>query len=292
MKYTPTERVGVSAIEHIFTSKFEWIFREQPISDMGIDAHIEIVNDGQATGQLIGLQIKTGGSYWKEHSEGNFVYYIDDEHYSYWLSHSLPVFIVIHHPEKEITLWQHVNENNVQKLDKSWKLTIPKENQLKPEFKSYFESVTPSGEYAKKELQLKIHYPLMRAIKSGKSVVLETNEWLHKSMNKGTIKIFISSESNENEKFEWPFYSTLPIDKMVNHFFPWFSISIDTEWYASKFDEASVGFMYNVLPEIHPWIIHWDEYAEYRLTLSLTELGESFLKVHEFLNEEPNNRVN
>lgn len=285
MKYTPTERVGISATEHIFTSKFNWIFREQPISDMGIDAHIEIVNDGVATGQLIGLQIKTGESYWKEQSNGNFVYYIDDEHYSYWLSHSLPVFIIIHHPEKEITLWQQVNEKKIEKLDKSWKLIIPKENQLKPEFKSSFEEVTPSGEYEKKELQLKLHYPLLKAIKDGKSVILETNEWVHNSLNRGGIKILINTGSVEQEAFKWPFYSTLPIEEMINHFFPWYTVSIDTDWYESNFNEESVGYIYNVLPRVYPWVIHSGEYAEYRLELNLSKLGESFLEVNEFLSD-------
>lgn len=52
-----TERVGVNAVEAIFLS-MGWIFREQTISDFGIDAHVEPKDDGIPTGQLIALQIK------------------------------------------------------------------------------------------------------------------------------------------------------------------------------------------------------------------------------------------
>ncbi len=288
MKYSPTERIGVSATENIITSEFNWIFRDQPISDMGIDAHIEIVEDSKPSGQLIALQIKTGDSYWNKQSDGNYCFYIDDEHYSYWLSHSLPVFIIIHNPNEKITLWQHVSEHNVKKLNKSWKLTIPCGNLLQPQFKSSFETATPSGEYAKRELQLKIHYPLMKAINDGQKVILETNEWVHKSMNRGNIKIFIELRDGDEEKFEWPFHSTLPIDEMVNHFFPWFTVAIDKAWYATNFNEGSVRYIYRKLPNIYPWVIHSGEYAEYRLVLNLSALGASYFKVAEFLNEKCN----
>ena len=42
------------------------IFREQPVSDYGIDAHIEIENNGKATGRLIAVQIKSGPTCFKE----------------------------------------------------------------------------------------------------------------------------------------------------------------------------------------------------------------------------------
>lgn len=44
-KFDPTERIGVSAVDQIISSKFNWIFRDQPVSDIGIDAHIEIIEE-------------------------------------------------------------------------------------------------------------------------------------------------------------------------------------------------------------------------------------------------------
>jgi len=60
-----TERLGVSAVEHYFSSH-GWLFREQFTHDYGIDAQVEIVRDGQPTGALIGIQIKSGESYFSD----------------------------------------------------------------------------------------------------------------------------------------------------------------------------------------------------------------------------------
>lgn len=45
-RYSATERIGVNAVERIVVSELGWIFREQPIMDMGIDAQIELVENG------------------------------------------------------------------------------------------------------------------------------------------------------------------------------------------------------------------------------------------------------
>ena len=50
-------RIGVSATQ-LFFEKLGFIFREQPIENYGIDANIEVVENEQATGKLIALQIK------------------------------------------------------------------------------------------------------------------------------------------------------------------------------------------------------------------------------------------
>ncbi|WLW55261.1 DUF4365 domain-containing protein [Streptomyces sp. YU58] len=42
-------------ISHLVTSELGWIFREQPTVDVGIDAHLEVVDSAAstATGQLL-----------------------------------------------------------------------------------------------------------------------------------------------------------------------------------------------------------------------------------------------
>jgi hypothetical protein len=56
-----TELEGVQAVDAFFT-KLKWLFRPQLRSDFGIDAHVERVEDGRATGRLLALQIKSGSS--------------------------------------------------------------------------------------------------------------------------------------------------------------------------------------------------------------------------------------
>ena len=70
-----TSRLAVKAVEEA-SLRADWFFREQPITDQGIDAHIEKFellkgqkgNDEVGTGRLIALQIKGGPSYFSRSS--------------------------------------------------------------------------------------------------------------------------------------------------------------------------------------------------------------------------------
>ncbi|TSP10642.1 DUF4365 domain-containing protein [Cupriavidus campinensis] len=42
-RFNATEQIGVNAVQRIVLRELEWIFREQPVIDMGIDAQIELV---------------------------------------------------------------------------------------------------------------------------------------------------------------------------------------------------------------------------------------------------------
>ena len=56
-----TERIGVSYCA-LTAERNNWMFREQPINDIGIDAHMEFVEDDKPR-QLLALQIKSGSSW-------------------------------------------------------------------------------------------------------------------------------------------------------------------------------------------------------------------------------------
>ena len=47
------DRIGVNAVEAIFVKELGWIFREQTISDWGIDAHVEVAEEERPTGRLL-----------------------------------------------------------------------------------------------------------------------------------------------------------------------------------------------------------------------------------------------
>jgi len=122
-RYTPTERKGVNTIEEMVLD-FKWIFREQPIVDMGVDAHIEVCEDSNPTGRLIALQIKTGKSWLKKSSNG-YVYRGKLTHLNYWKSHSLPVIVVICDNEQRKAWWSLISDDQIVFTPKAWKITIP-----------------------------------------------------------------------------------------------------------------------------------------------------------------------
>jgi Domain of unknown function (DUF4365) len=117
-------RIGIAGTQLIFT-RLGWIFREQPIEDYGIDAHVEVIEDEKATGRLIALQIKYGESWFAEKTINGFVFRGDVNHLRYWQKHSLTVLIVLYNHIEEVAYWQVVNSRNAQKTNKGWKLIIP-----------------------------------------------------------------------------------------------------------------------------------------------------------------------
>lgn len=124
MRYTNTERLGVIEVDKIITKDIGWIFREQSVSDVGIDAIIEEVENNNPTGKLIAVQIKTGkGNF--HLSEKKITYYTSIIHYNYWLSLNIPVLLIAHIPESEETYWIEINEKSLKKTKKKWKIEIP-----------------------------------------------------------------------------------------------------------------------------------------------------------------------
>ena len=93
MRYNKTERLGVIETDRIVTEEIGWIFREQPIIDVGLDAIIEEVINDEPTGKFLALQIKTGeGNFHK--TEKSLTHYVSNIHYNYWLSLSIPIIII------------------------------------------------------------------------------------------------------------------------------------------------------------------------------------------------------
>lgn len=127
-----TERqgdIGLYSIANIITKDFGWIFRPQPVRDKGIDAHVEINSTKHNGIGLIAIQIKSGLSYFKEKNENNYIFREDFRILDYWLNYPIPVLIMLHHPNETI-YWQVVNEQNITRLDKRWKMEIPFKNIL------------------------------------------------------------------------------------------------------------------------------------------------------------------
>lgn len=128
-RYSNTERLGVNAVENIVIKSLNWIFRDQPIVDVGVDALIERVNDGMPTGKLVAVQIKTGASHFEDKGDA-LIYYGKKIHLEYWSGHSLPVLLIAHLPERNETFWVHVEKSSVTPTKLGWKIEIPKINVL------------------------------------------------------------------------------------------------------------------------------------------------------------------
>lgn len=101
-----TAASGVTKTQSFFHVDAEWLFREQPSQDYGIDAHVEIVENENVKGRLIALQIKSGDSWLQARAGGGWDFSPELKHVSYWQNHSLPVAVVVWHESTDTLLLQ------------------------------------------------------------------------------------------------------------------------------------------------------------------------------------------
>jgi tetratricopeptide (TPR) repeat protein len=106
-----TDRAGVYLSAYRVTRAIG-IFREQSTSDYGVDAQVEFKRDNVPTGRLVGLQIKTGPSHFGEPTlEGDgWRFRPKSKHVTYWVSHSLHMYILLVDLDDETIYWQELSE--------------------------------------------------------------------------------------------------------------------------------------------------------------------------------------
>jgi hypothetical protein len=154
MRDINTERIGVYATALLITKELDWIFREQPVVDVGIDALIEQKISGEPTGKFISVQIKSGKGNFHV-STNSLTLYVTKIHYNYWLNSNLPVIIVAHIPETNKTTWEIANEETFKKTPTQWKIQIPKSKNLDNKSIVEFNKIISGNNQTDFELQVK-----------------------------------------------------------------------------------------------------------------------------------------
>lgn len=315
------ERIGVVTAEKII-NQMGLIFREQPTDDYGIDAQIETIEDGYATGKLIAVQIKAGKSFFREITSDSIIYRGERKHYDYWLNHSLPVIIVLYNPTNDKCYWNVVNSNTATLTKEKWKIEIPLSNLLEDAKSQLLELADNLTEYEKKFNTFLFAKPWMKEIIIGNKVVLNVEEWINKTSGRGDFKLrIVDKNGSEKQVFNRSFwgFGLKPYIQVFEELFPWASIMIDDDFYTEYDNEAisnknfeaamytypeSVGATFSretfdfIYPENIPSIENWmkdrrnirpyyigaGEVAFYQLVLELNEVAKSFLVLDDFIN--------
>ena len=295
-----TERLGLAALEYFF-AQHGWLFREQPTQDYGIDAHAEIVADERPTGKLLAFQIKSGGSFFKETSEGEYVFRTDDKHIGYWVGHSMPVVLALYNPDTKEACLQHVSRETVESTGKGWKILVPMRNALgtPEETLRWLASLTQPEPYIRRLNRLRVDRRWMSLIAEGAEVRIEFDDWVNKSLPRYQITI-----SSGKDKEVWPtlYAPGVDIEAMLGHFFPWADFSVDQDAHIEgaeeqwenecvlwrdpdtghKGYEKSFNEWYEPPSGIEP-VACDGETESYALFLTLNEFGKAFLQIDDFL---------
>lgn len=104
------ERRGITAVQS-YAARRRQIWRETNTGDIGIDGNLEFVSaDGQAIGRIVAVQVKAGPSFFTHPSDRGWKFYPEEKHRHYWESFPLPVLLVLHDPDNEVSYWADVRQ--------------------------------------------------------------------------------------------------------------------------------------------------------------------------------------
>ena len=229
-----TEREGVHFVGFQTSRELRWLFREEPIADIGIDAQIEIIESSKSTGMLVAVQIKSGASYFTEQTQDGVIYRGDQRHLEYWSISVLPVVVILYEPQGPKAYWQVITDETVELTGVGWKTVVPKNQEFNESARDplidlanrRFEVLERARRTAQQDL-------IDRAFEyafSDSRLLLEVREWLNKASGRGDIRV-ISEESDGTEKivqdWETVYFGSHDYGELLPRLFPWADLSID-----------------------------------------------------------------
>jgi len=136
-----TDEIGLALLQLVVQRQLGWIIREVRKKDVGIDANIEQVVEGNPTAKYISIQLKTGLGNVYQATSGDFVFYFDEPHYLYWTSSSIPVVFVLCDPNTDTLYWAAILRNRIKKTPKGYSLKISSDSQISENTKFDFETL-------------------------------------------------------------------------------------------------------------------------------------------------------
>jgi hypothetical protein len=243
-------RIGVHAVAEIFEKSFTWFFREQHESDFGIDAHVETTGkDGKPSGKLLALQIKSGSSYFRPHGV-DYIYHGELRHLEYWTRHCLPVFIVLHHPETGLTLWQKVEKRLATIKGNRWSMVIPAEQRLEPRYKEHFQAGIAADAEAVRRYRFATDVTLMEEFKD-RDVYFRFDVWVNKTLNIRGIDVYFDDYGKREPDRGFDVWAARgDVHDIMRFYFPWLKYE-----YAEGIEDHSGEI------ESHVFYVEMNQYA-------------------------------
>ena len=301
------ERIGVHHCAEI-AERNNWLFREQPINDIGIDAHIELVEMNGNPKQLLAVQIKSGESWFKEKKENCFIFRdINERQYIYWTRNTLPCIVVLYNPADGMCIWQKLTIDTIKRTKngegRGYFVKIPiTQIFIDGESNKSLCSFSNMPEHVTNYNYLLSQKKFMEIIRDGGTVKLHSTEWVNKSSGRGNTELIVD-DGNAIKKYSYPYWFPFtPYTKVFPLLFPWASFRADEDFFFEN-DEClwrKLNCSYD--QEEHEWRVVGDsfeefrkkldpmrsvdrsgEVAEYMMILVLNDLGKSFLYVDDYV---------
>lgn len=204
MNHFRTERKAVYDTAK-FITECGWIFREQTVVDLGVDALVETPIDDNGKIKIFALQIKGGESNFIRKSN-YLTFYFSERHYHYWnaICENHPLLIILQDNSTEKIYWQEYNYNFITKTSKNWKLDIPLTNILNKDSKKVIIDTLFKFQYYELPNQL---YPTSIQKSSNELIIFysnyhETRKTIHLNINYNKKSIILDLFYKPKQK-EW-----------------------------------------------------------------------------------------
>lgn len=307
-----TEQIGVHHIAEI-AERNNWMFREQPVNDIGIDAHMELTEPTGESKQLLALQIKSGESWFKEQRGGCIIFRdIKERQYNYWTKNSLPCILVLYNPKgsaPENCIWQKLTAETIEKTDgvkgKGYLVKVPLDQVfLDRPSNEMLLSFTNLPQHIKNYNFLLSQKKFMQIIQDGGEVKLHSTEWVNKSSGRGDTELIVN-DGKSIRKYSYPYwFPYTPYNMVFPRLFPWAEFKADEDFFEEHDRDLWMQYRCYYDKEDVQWIVGGDTYeefrrkldpmrsidhagevAEYMMRLNLNELGKAFLKIDEFVSK-------
>lgn len=133
MRAPKTEATGTSGQSFVKAhfEKLGWGVMPNPEHDLGTDMIVQARDDGGFDlGLLLGVQVKSGSSYFDEPCEldgkhTGWWFREDQDHFDYWLGYQAAHIVVLHDQDSGIAYWVHVADDQVEITGVGRKILVP-----------------------------------------------------------------------------------------------------------------------------------------------------------------------
>lgn len=178
-KYNSQRKIGdkgVTFVKSIVENLFDWIFRPTHLEDdFGIDGYFDIIGiDNSVTGKYLGVQIKTGESYFKTETSIGWKYVGENKHINYFLNSNFPVLIILVNLESQQAFWVEFDVNRTDKTSNGWSIVVPKGNILNLSSKQTIQKLT--GDVIDYMSQIEYLWEINEQIKKSSLVFLNVSK--------------------------------------------------------------------------------------------------------------------
>ncbi|MGV3604306.1 MAG: DUF4365 domain-containing protein [Dyadobacter fermentans] len=166
---------GVTFVRTIIEDQLGWIFRPSHLEDdFGLDGYIDIItDDNSVTGKYLGVQIKTGASYFKSETALGWKFSGENKHLNYFLNSGFPIVIIIVNLELQKAYWELFDIGRTDKSKTGWSITISRDNVLDFSAKNTFLSLV--GQVIDYMSQIEYQWELNERIKDSSLTLLSVS---------------------------------------------------------------------------------------------------------------------